>query len=84
MRRFVERLAGMWGAAVEHVPAETGCQGARWRLEGLGARGKRRWSRLPLEGLYVRNGFGLGGLRFAVVQVKQAIFPVAHSQLVHI
>lgn len=43
-----------------------------------------RWSRLPLEGLYVRDGFGLGDFRFAVVQVEQAIFPVAHSQLVHI
>lgn len=56
----------------------------RPRLSRSSARDEFCWSWLPLEGLYVRNGFGLGDFRFVVVQVEQAIFPVAHSQLVHI
>ena len=50
----------------------------------LGREGIHFRSCLPLEGRYVRNSFSLGDFCFAVVQVEQTIFPVAHAQLVHI
>ena len=61
-------LADTSGAAVEDVPAEASCPGRR-RLKGLGE-GMRFWGCLPFERRYVRDGFGLGDFRFAVVQVE--------------